>query len=589
MATAAVKAAQKAPSHWLDRYATSYHAWRPLLSEADGSSATLFRPQGLIERGFDLDAIHNEGRADINASLELDCISYLSPAQLRRRIRLAWTALTLHHALLLARADSIDDERCFLVQPPAAPTDALAASDAHIAFVEDAHPNVDFVDFYRHSMNVARVVDPTKALSKLFVFPLEPRTGSGAKRTRLRFLLVMAHQISDGLTNHTWLSHLVDLLNTPIAKLERDIAASCQRATFIARLPLPQEDLYPPVAGNKARQRWSWAITRVLRHVHSPQPPAFQNPLRFSTPASEARSPPQSYPRLLDYGKVPPLNSYTVQAHISKEASSKLIRLCKEAKTSVGAGCFVLVAMVMMSMQESRFPDEPLASRHPFIGSFPINPRPFFNHHSAPNSMMLTFSDGVVLPFLPSNLDFAKRFRLLVKRASKQLSQYQKGARASAAASAGLAGRIVPAGYIAAIERTWTKLPMHLRGEAESQKLNPQGKLAVKPSPNMATCGVSSVGRSLWDVSKYGVDSASEAGIGARDVPEDRFLADFRDSWANVRARDGEFLVGIWGGHDGTIAANVSFDGNAIDEELAAEWKRRLETALDGLDERARL
>ena len=48
----------------------------------------------------------------------------------------------------------------------------------------------------------------------------------------------------------------------------------------------------------------------------------------------------------------------------------------------------------------------------------------------------------------------------------------------------------------------------------------------------------------------------------------------------NVRARDGEFLVGISGDDEG-VTANVSYDGNAIDEELVEGWRVKMEGLLE--------
>lgn len=565
--------------HWLDQYARGYHSWHDGVDDAGRSC--FYRRQGVVETSFDVDGRYFEGRADINASLELEIVSNITLQQLEHRILLAWTALRLHHVLLMTAAvdphasfkqvDRARQNRFFLLHPPSSPKDAVQDAATQLVFAREMYDQIDMDDFYRHAQNVARVIDPTKALGKLFVLPLVPISG---KRYRLQMLLIMAHSISDGLTNYTWMRHFLSLLNQPIRALEQDIAASVSGGTLRSRLPVPQEDLYPTIAGGKARERWYWAIMRVLRYTRKEMPTCFANPLRHPTTNAKAISPPRQYPDLLDYSKVPPLNTYTVQASVPVYAAQRLVRLCKQAKASVGAGCFVLVGMVQMSIYEEVQPNVPLHERLPFTGSFPLDPRSFFNHHEEPNSMMLAFSDGIVLPFLPASMDFAKRFRILVRQAQRQLSKYQKGKRTKL----GAAGQILAHNYLYAIERTGTKLPEHARRTVKS--FTPQGKYEITVHPGLATCGVSSVGRTAWREGLYDLDRA-EAELEGKG--EEAFAGDFRSSRQNVRGRDGEFLVGVWGNSDGTIAANVSFDGNAIDETMAAEWKKRMETCLDAV------
>jgi hypothetical protein len=571
--------------HWLDQYAQDYHSWHD--GTDDDGRRCVYRRQGCVEASFDVDGMWFEGRADINASLELEIVSQLTIEQLERRILLAWTALRLHHVLLMTKAvdphssfkqvDKARQNRFFLLHPPTTPSEAREDAASQLVFARKSHASIDIDDFYRHAQNVARVIEPTRALGKLFVMPLEKLSPT---RARLNLLLIMSHSISDGLTNYTWMRDFLALLNKPILELEQEIAKSLSESVLRARLPVPQEDLYPRITGGKARERWYWAIMRVLRYTRKALPTCFPNPLRHASRSERAVPLPQRYPDLLDYSKLPPLNTYTVQAKVPVHAAQKLVRLCKEAKASVGAGCFVLVGMVQMSVYEHTQPSIALKDRLPFTGSFPLDPRSFYNHHSEPNSMQLAFSDGVVLPFLPSSLDFAKRFRILVRQAQRQLSVYQKGKRTKL----GAAGQILAHNYLYAIERTGTKIPEHARSTVRSFK--PQGKYEITVHPGMATCGVSSVGRTAWREGLFDLDKA-EKDLAQRG--EDGFAADFRSSRQNVRARDGEFLVGVWGNTDGTIAANVSFDGNAIDESMAHEWKRRMERCLDEVSEVAKL
>ncbi|GAB7352660.1 hypothetical protein MBLNU459_g3025t1 [Dothideomycetes sp. NU459] len=574
--------------HWLDQYANNYHEWH---EAEDAGRDVFYRPLGLIETAFDSDGLYYEGRADVNASLDLEISSNLSQAQLRERILLAWTALRLNHVLLMSRAvhrraymTASSDTSCnrfFLLQPPRDSQEAVSAACTSVVFVDDYYESIDDSNLYRHAQNCKRVVIPDQALAKLFVLPI---VKSSETRSCAKFLFVIGHQITDGLANTVWLSHFVKLMNSRIVELRNTILTLSSSVSIKQRLPLAQEDLYPRIPGSDAKRRWFWVLSLVLRHIRKPMPPAFPNPLRRNTPMHGATQMPRTYGSILDYSKTPPLNSYTVEAFVQKAQTQRLHRLCREAGASIGAGCFVLVAMVMMSLHESRNPDEPEVSRRPFIGSFPINPRPFFNHASAPDSMMLAFSDGILLPFLPSTLDFDGRFRLLVRQAHRQLGLYQKRPKAQVAdplahmGSRG-AGRVISMNYIAAVERLRAKLPEHLRDSLGTH--NPQGQLAVTPNGSLATCGVSSIGRTTWRAGEYDVGAPLREG-------EDGFVADYRRSRQNVRARDGEFLVGIMGEGD-CIHANVSFDGNALDEDMVKEWKFRMENMLAGGPERAKL
>jgi hypothetical protein len=565
-------------AHWLDQYASNYHEWRKARID---NKHCFYRPLGTVETAFDSDGIYYEGRADVNALLELQSKHRLSQEQLRHRITLAWTVLRLSHALLLARAvdrkpfmtaGNASQTRFFLVCPPDDSRDAIADATKALSFIEQPVDDRGLATFYRHAQNTGRVVNADAFLAKLFIFPTGDIAGS---QTTLRFLFVKGHQITDGLTNFTWLSHFVKLLNTPLAVLEDDVNSLSSQASVQARLPLPQEDLYPRISGSKAKKRWFWLLTLVLRHVKKPMPAAFANPLRRNNSLKEAIAMPPAYESYLNYSVKPPLNTFSCMAKVPRNATQRLHRWCREVGTSIGAGAFVLVAMVMMSLHEDLYPEETPGSRRPFIGSFPINPRPFFKHHEAPNSMMLAFSDGVVLPFLPSSLDLETRFKVLVRQAHRQLGLYQKRAKAEEVDSIAYmgsrgAGRVIAMNYVGAMERLRSKLPEELRHTLGSH--GPQGELTAAQNGSMATCGVSSVGRSGWRQGEFDVNG--ELGEG-----EDAFVADYRSSKQNVRARDGEFLVGVWGDDDG-IAANVSYDGNAIDEDMVREWQNRMENLL---------
>ncbi|KAK7725865.1 hypothetical protein SLS63_007857 [Diaporthe eres] len=572
---------------WLRRYATGYHKWR----QAQHNGASVFyRPLGVVEKGFDNDGTYHEGRADINLAMSFEIKTTKSKAQLRRHILLAWTNLRLRHTLLCATATGPADymdhdavqksDRFFVIARPNGYDHAIDSAQDPVVFLEDHYSSVDAGQLYFHAQNVARTFDAAKSLVKIMVLPLEK---SGTSTYSLRFLFIIAHQISDGLTNANWSGDFKQLLNRKTDELQSAVPPLI--STLHERLPPSQEDLYPPISGSRARRRWFWAITLVLRHVQKPLPPAFQNPLRYPDAPIKAAAPDlRTFDKVLDYSKVPPLNAGRVVAHIGRDGTRRLHRVCREVGCSIGAGSFVLAGIVMMEIYEKRFPDVPLHERHAFIGSFPINPRPFFNHTAKPDSLMLAFSDGVVLPFLSSDLDLDGRIRLLVRSAQRQLSRYQKRPRNDKAfdmlefmGSRG-AGRVVAMNYLDVIERANIKLPGHLRKEFQYQKTLPK-----QVNPTMATCGVSSVGKSDPGLTPGQIDLGKSL-----DGEEDALIADIRSTAQNVRPRDGEFLVGIWGSDD-SVDASVSYDSCAIDPAWAQVWKDKMETILEGQEGQAKL
>ncbi|KAK4988074.1 hypothetical protein LTR50_004190 [Elasticomyces elasticus] len=575
--------------HWLDQYGSEYHQWH---KATYNGNTIYYRPLGLVEYAFDTDGTDYEGRADMNGLLTLQVASDLNRAQIHHHILLAWTALCQQHALIRSKVlrrqpymapDAVSDvDRFFVVEQPHDERAALAEAAKTVVFLDDSYTAMDPFDFYRHSQNTGRVIEPSAALSKCFVLPFDIR---GQGTFTISLLMIHAHQIVDGLSLHAWYAHLWSLLNTSGETLRRGLSSLLTPQAVEKRLPPAQEDLYPPILGSTAKKRWFWVITVILRHVRKPLRAAFQNPLRREEPLLSSVAFEPKYMNVLDYDTKPPLNSYTCRTRIGLRSTQRLHRLCREAKVSIGAGCFVLVAITMMEAYEERFPNVPDDKRRPFIGSFPINPRPFFKHTEPPDSLMLAFSDGLVLPWLSSSLNLDARFRLLVQQAQRQLAIYQKRTRvedenlAQYMGSRG-AGRIVANSYIMAAERAESKRPEHLK-----KGINPQGAYPVRANPTMATCGVSSVGRR--QVLKRKTYTANEVRSTTEDAKD--FVADFEDMDMNVRVRDGEFLVGI-GGNSESIFVNVSYDGNSMDEELVRRWQKRIETLLDGADiEKAKL
>ena len=572
---------KRPPAHWLDKYGDKRLAqWQ---KAAYKGQRVLYRALGIVEGFFDTDGTDYEGRADVTSLLKTELATF-DPRALRSKIALAWAIFRYKHPLACAKAlDSQDlqlgrgeaEQRCFVV-PRIFNVEGLlqdAEENAKVVFVEDFYPDLDVPDFYNHIINTSRAIDAKKALTKLYVLPME-RLPNGTYMAQ--FIMVKAHQICDGLTILRWLNSFIDLLNLSDKQLDIIAQEFCS-TDLVPRLPPAQEAFYPSTPGSPARQRWFWAINRILRHTHRPPPASFQHPLRRTMPLKEANSMLPTYPKVIDYSRDPPLNTYAIQATLSLASTKKLTRLCREAKISIGAGSFTLVGMSMMSFYERTQPSIPLSQRLPFTGSFPINPRPFLSTNTTghEDSLMLAFSDGITLPFLPSYLPIEGRFKLLGRLAHKQLSQYQKRKR-TAEQVVGLGSRnlnqLIPTLYLSSVERLENKTLPHLK-----TGINPQGAYPASQPATSATCGVSSVGdrRSLIRSGRYDVH---------KQLREREVVCDYRDNQTCVRVREGEFLVGASG--DGEMMRfEASCDGCAMDIERVSEWVKWMEDALEDKSE----
>ncbi|KAK0961433.1 hypothetical protein LTS01_020359 [Friedmanniomyces endolithicus] len=516
---------------WLRHYAAKdEYKWRKVPSSHNAQNLRFYRPLGLVESTFDSDGRYWEGRADINVMLELEIKSTVGEVELRRRILLAWTCLRCQHWLLQAKAlagrdaiatlDESRDDIFFAIDVPSTVKNAIEEAEDHLVHLNGHHDEVDWRDFWLHCQNTPRVVDPKKALAKMFVLPPEPRANSKSTST-LRFLTVGAHHIWDGLTTYVWMRDFVHHLNRTPQQLKERLQTLLEPDEVKSRLPLPQEALYPPIPGSRARQRWFWLLTRILRHVRTPLLAGFENPLqrRNSLPPTPLYP---AYAKALDYSRLPPLNTITCPVAIKQHPTRHLHRLCREVKASIGAGCFALSALVMMEMYEQLQPNTPLEERKPFASGFPLNPRAFFNHHVDPDSFAVraAYSQTNTSPV-----------------SSAQTSNY----------------------------------PKHCE-----QGVNPQGAYAMKPNLSRQTCGVSSVGNRSSVIHSTMYDIQDEA----RMAEQEGFIADFQAIHAAVRAREGEFLVGI-GGSDEGLWADVSIDASSTDMRLVELWKERMESVLD--------
>jgi hypothetical protein len=558
--------------HWLNRYSNNAHPWH--LSTSGNGTKSFKRPLGIVETSFDIDGTLYGGRSDMTATLTL-CIKHRLPKdEMRRRIVLAWTLLSLQHTLLKSRTE--DDERTgkrhFAIDVPQSTAEAIQDVERNTTWLEDHgfDGTLDALDLHHHALNTTRIIRPRECLSKLHVLPLKPLSNGTFS---LRFLIVIAHQISDGLSAYNWFSHFLRILNTPLASIQDGIAASIDEAGMRGRLPPAQEDLYPKVLGSRARQRWFWAVMRVLRHVKVTMPPTFLNPLRRDERLGKAIALPPTYAGVLDYtpSTAPPMSSAHISASLSPAASHRMILLCRGSNISIGAGCFALAGLAMMSLHESSYP-APSHSHPSFGASFPLNPRAFFTPQPEADSCMLAFSEGILMPFLPSTLPVEKRFLLVAKHANRELRVYQKrlrhGNKELGSFDKHSPARLLATGYLSQIERVDSKLPAERK-----TGFTPQGALKPRVGKYGATCGVSSVGslKAYFRKGEYDLENTE-----GKD-----FVADYRGLKMGVRARENEFLVGSSSDAGGIIGFGVSYDECAISQEAAQRWVRTIEGLLE--------
>ncbi|OCT47142.1 hypothetical protein CLCR_02346 [Cladophialophora carrionii] len=560
---------------WLEGYATHRYDWARM-----SNRPAFYRRIGIVESLFNTDGTDFEGRADLTIHLHVEARSFLTLASLRSRICLVWSIMRQKHVLLSSRVatpievfppghQDTPSERFYIFEPSQSVESMRDEAIQHMVFVEDHYPHVDDYEFFVHTLNSSRCIDEVKVLSKLYVLPVKAGQDGFFQ---LHFMFIAGHEIVDGLTSMRWMSDFIDLLNRSEEQLLSDAQKLCATSP-IKRLPPAQESLYPPVSGSHARQRWSWLLTRVLRHTRRPPPASFQNPLLRETRRTTATPLEPIFSKVIDYSRTPPLNTYPLRATLSGSSTKRLSNICRAARISIGSGCFALVAIVMMFLEEQRNQSIPAHERLPFVGSFPINPRPFLNGEPTTgkeDSLMLAFSDGITLPFLPSGLDLEGRIRLLGKQAHRQLRQYQKRPR-SLAQEIHLDSRsttqLIPLLYLNTMEYLERKSQPSRRRGWDIQGAYP----ARLGSPS--TCGVSSVGDRGSIISSGKYDTS-------KTPPRGELIADFRNLETTVRARDGEFLVGVVGDQD-RLRLGVSYDGCAIDPDLADRFKTIIESILD--------
>lgn len=179
------------------------------------------------------------------------------------------------------------------------------------------------------------------------------------------------------------------------------------------------------------------------------------------------------------------------------------------------------------------------------------------------------------MPFLSSDLPIEGRFRLVAKHANRELRVYQKRLKGKETGLGGVLdkhspGRLLATGYLAQIERVEAKLPLELRDKSIE---NVQGELKPSVGAYGATCGVSSVG-SVAAFFRKGTHDLHD--MNGKDL-----VADFRELKMGVRARENEFLVGSSTNAEGIVGFGVSYDLNAISQEAAETWAKKISGLLE--------
>lgn len=576
--------------HWLDEYGPPSHRWH---TRHHRGRPSYYRRIGIVEAFFDTPGIDFEGLADCQSVLTIRTRERPS----RDEVLWAWTYLRLKHALMMARAvdgeelarEGVDEPgsalaRYFVVEPPQTSEEAVAGAASCMTWLHDTHPEASLAPFYHHLLNSARCIDPRHALSHLFVFPSRrdgPRFGWSTS-----YIFVHSHSITDGLTMFAWSAHFTTLFTASARRRVHDFIFHFPLASLHLHLHAAQEFLYPPVhPAHPARARWAWAITRVLRHLPKSLLEPFPNPTR--RPAADpapSRSLPPTYAPALSYARAPPIHTATARVNLSPRATARLKRLCREMDVSVGAGCFALLALTSMRLLELFSAADPSASTpRPFVTGFPLDFRSFLPVSVPFDGVTLGFSWGHVLPFLPSSLPMEPRFRLLARRANRQLGVYQKGARGQAvpptlgAKSRAQAVRML---YLATVERGHARLPDAVRAARQQAGWSmPQGALPASGVTGAHTHGISNLGslERLWRMlqARGEVEEDWEQPAGD-DEPE----VEMQEYEWSVRAREGEFLVGVaeW---KGRMTFCASYDAGAMDEGRVDEWKRVLGRMLE--------
>ncbi|GAA5959294.1 hypothetical protein JCM21900_003918 [Sporobolomyces salmonicolor] len=345
------------------------------------------------------------------------------------RLSLAWANLRASHPLLATTVrDAPHVEtipmcrtREFQYEPPASTEDALRRAQKTILKVDAAASQLDAAmdDLQgQHILNGERVLLDQSTMARLvLVVEQDP--------TELGFFLLISHIISDGLSVFRLVNELFSLVASPdlptpatsphLLTVDAFLAGSRDSPAWevpgvvarpwvsmpppdevLRRLPLATEDHFPniPLSSSvhssstpqpteapadtephlsaphappsAARQRWFWAITRILILLRQRR---FPRSLHF---------PRLAYPS-------PPVQANTRWPFLrfNKASSASMIRFCKRNSLSPSMLLYAILSMSLANAFAKIHPHEPY---RPVLIGFPFSARPFLEPVATPSS-----------------------------------------------------------------------------------------------------------------------------------------------------------------------------------------------------------
>ncbi|GAA5877567.1 hypothetical protein JCM8547_007733 [Rhodosporidiobolus lusitaniae] len=436
-------------------YAPGYR-WTPRSHPlAPDATSHYHRPLNLLEAKFD-QATQKKGQSDtfVRLSLSLEGVEEQEGGEeaFLGRLVLAWAAARAKHPLLACMIhDAVGEEEVFpSVQPrefryflPASAEDALdgARTTFLVHDAEEGKSLEEAMDEVQSEfvLNGERILlNQGACLARLVLVK------NGREKGELGFFLVVSHVISDGLSVFKLVNELFTLSSSLSLPTSPSPPSFCSLAehlakrghvspwpvtpdtlsawavvlheeTLLSRLPLGNEEHYPVIPlpslasplsstppsslSNTARQRWYWAIHRVLLKIRFD---------RFPTTLHVPRLP----------GPTPPVQARTrwERLRLSKEMSGRLLALCKRRGISPSMLLYSLISLSLSNLLSAAHPTEPY---HPVIIGFPFSLRPFllpspaspipasspslFSDPSTDLAIRITFSQ-IHLPSLPYDL-----------------------------------------------------------------------------------------------------------------------------------------------------------------------------------------
>ncbi|GAA6052867.1 hypothetical protein JCM3770_004385 [Rhodotorula araucariae] len=379
------------------------------------------RPLGVLEAKFDkASQTDGQSDTFVRLALSLDALCASDSAVFLSRLLLAWAALRAKHPLLACTVRDAPERmqasiplvqmREFALLPPVDADEALhRALRTLLVHSADAGESVQAATDEvqdRLVLNGPRVLLDDECLARLVV------VRGGAMHSELGFLLVISHVISDGLSVFKLVNELFTIASSPALPSPPTTAPFLSLASVLdgaarpapwrlpskpvaawqlvlpAQLPLANEEHYPPLPLSispapstipaqptenphstaslpathdlpppAARQRWLWAITRVVimaRQRNFPRTLYFPR-LPHSVPPPQARN---RWPSL----------------RFERETSQRMIRFSKANGVSPS---MLLYSLISLSVSRIFARVHAREEYRPIVLGFPFSARPF--------------------------------------------------------------------------------------------------------------------------------------------------------------------------------------------------------------------